>query len=269
MTAESPTAAPVTAAMVTPPNARDFLLDDLQVASFIKSGYLILNPDLPEALHPQIDRQLSDLPNNPGDGILDAVPELYQVINHPQVQGTLISLLGTDFALNNHRHWHCSRVGMKGQSWHQDSRNVRHHQIRTVLGFYYPQEVTAELGPTVILPGTHFRNCPTDRMGGPLTYRDQVLLKVKAGTVVIAHYDLWHAGTANQGPRDRHMIKLLFTRKSEPTAPSWRHDPTMLPKVHAKFSETIIRCSQTDHYKEIGLRREMWQHLIGQPLKPA
>ncbi len=206
------------------------LLSDADVISFIIRGYLVLHPDLPSTFHAavydDITAVLAQPADNPGNAIYDLVPALRQVWTDPQVHGALISLLGTDYRMNAHRHCHVSPPGMRSQSWHQDGVNKRHHQIRTVLGFYYPQEVTAELGPTVVLPGTHFRNAPTDQMATYANLRDQVLLTVPAGTVVLAHYDIWHAGTANEGTRTRYMCKFLFDRveracraKLEPRSP--------------------------------------------------
>ena len=117
--------------------------------------------------------------------ILDAVPELHQIYNDPAVRGALISLLGENYRMNSHRHCHMNKPGTRSQDWHQDSTNVRHHQVRTVLGMYYPQDVSETMGPTVVLPGTHFRNAPTDRMATYAHFREQVVFDVPAGTVAI------------------------------------------------------------------------------------
>ena len=60
------------------------------------------------------------LMENPGDGILDRVPKLYQVYDHPKVRGALISLLGEDVQMNSHRHCHINPPGTRSQGWHQD-----------------------------------------------------------------------------------------------------------------------------------------------------
>jgi hypothetical protein len=252
----------------TAPSATPELLTDGEVISFIIRGYMVVQPDLPPAFHAAVYDDIATLmagrPDNPGNAILDLVPALGEVWSRPRIQGALISLLGADYRMNAHRHCHVSPPGMHSQSWHQDGVNKRHHQIRTVLGFYYPQEVTAELGPTVVLPGTHFRNAPTDQMATYANLRDQVLLTVPAGTVVLAHYDIWHAGTRNEGTRTRYMCKFLFDRVSEPTAPSWRHDPDTVGQELSRLTiEKACMCSQSDHYKERLLRREMWAHLTG------
>ena len=114
------------------------------------------------------------------------------------------------------------------------------------------------------MPGTHFRNAPTDRMATYANFREQVPLTVKAGTVAITHYDIWHAAAANRGTKARYMLKFLFSRGSEPKSPSWNHHPEEAADSMRRFTyERACACSQSDHYKERGLRTEMWEHLIG------
>ncbi len=246
---------------------KPYLLSDDEIISFIIHGSHIVEADFPEGFNESIYEELEALDiqrNNPGDGILDKVPKLYQVYDHPKVHGALVSLLGEDVQMNGHRHCHVNPPGTRSQSWHQDGTNKRHHHIQTVLAMYYPQDVPAELGPTVIMPGTHFRNAPTDRMATYANFREQVPLTVKAGTVAITHYDIWHAAAANRGTKTRYMLKFLFTRGSEPKSPSWNHHPEEAADSMRRFSfERACACSQSDHYKERGLRMEMWEHLIG------
>lgn len=244
---------------------KPYRLTDDEIITFIVRGYHIVEADFPEGFNESIYEALEQITDNPGDAILDRVPKLYQVYDHPKVRGALVSLLGEDVQMNGHRHCHVNPPGSRSQSWHQDSTNQRHHQIRTVLAMYYPQDVTPELGPTVIMPGTHFRNAPTDRMATYANLREQVVLNVKAGTVAITHYDIWHAAATNRATRTRYMLKFLFSRISEPKAPSWNHDPAYTASALSRLSsDRACACSQSDHYKERGLRRQMWNHLIGE-----
>lgn len=242
------------------------LLSDDEVVTFIIRGYHVVQTDFPCEFHQHIYDKISRLDANPGDGILDAVPELHDVYNHPAVRGALISVLGQNYRMNSHRHCHMNRPGTRSQDWHQDSTNVRHHQVRTVLGMYYPQDVTPDMGPTVVLPGTHFRNAPTDRMASYANFREQVVFNVPAGAVAITHYDIWHAASANTSQKMRFMLKFLFDRTDiAPTRPSWQHDPqTAQQAANRLIFEKAIVCSQSDHYKERALRQAMWQHMLGQ-----
>ena len=242
-------------------NDRPALLNDEQVIDFVIRGYMVLEPDLPDGLNEQIFNDLEaigDEVSGRHDAILEMVPKLNQVWDHPQVRGTLISLLGEDYAMNSHRHCHKNKPGTRSQDWHQDSVNLRHHHVERVLGMYYPQDVTPDMGPTALVPGTHYRNAPTDRMATYGNFRDQVVATVKAGSVVVTHYDIWHAATANTGTKDRYMLKFLFDRVSEPKGPSWDYDSTRVEELLKRFMfEKVSDLAQSDSYKERWLRQEM------------
>ncbi len=264
------------------------LLTDDEVATFIIRGYHLVEIDFPTGFNESIYADLEALNENPGDGILDRVPKLHQVYGNCRVKGALVSLLGESYQMHRHRHCHMNRPGSRSQAWHQDGVNVRHHHTQLVLAMYYPQEVTADLGPTVVMPGTHFRNAPTDQLSTYANFREQVALTVKAGTVAITHYDLWHAAACNRGQRTRYMLKFLFVREASqktaglnsimalslgeadqesgqrPERPSWHHDPAREAGIISRFtSEMACTCSQSDHYKERGLRLEMWHKMKG------
>ena len=160
--------------------------------------------------------------------------------------------------------------------WHQDSTNDRDTRINRFLGLYYPRDVTPDMGPTMIVPGTQFRNAPTDRMATYSNIRGQVPLVVKAGTVAFTHYDLWHGTAANRSPEKRHMIKFLFRRTRDNEKPTWNHDPNSLNRPRdwnlrdkAEDATNILTfrnplgVSQSDHYKERGIRLECWNNLMG------
>ena len=102
-------------------------------------------------------------------------------------------------------------------------------------------------------------------------------MTVKAGTVAFTHYDLWHGTASNSSSVKRHMIKFLFNRASENSAPSWNHDPEAMDRprdwdARDKVQDAVnilsfgnpLGVSQSDHYKERTIRQEAWQELMGQ-----
>ncbi|MCJ8330769.1 MAG: phytanoyl-CoA dioxygenase family protein [Lentisphaeria bacterium] len=253
------------------------LLTDNDVAKFICNGYHLIELDLPEGLNETIADKLDQLDHNPGDAILSEIEELQDVVNSTQTQGAMISLLGLDYQLNGHRHWHCKPPHSPYMNWHQDGRNRRNKSIDRCLGLYYPRDIRPDMGPTVIVPGTHFRNCPTDRMSHYTNIRGQVPITVKAGTLAITHYDLWHGTAANTSDVSRHMIKFLFNRQSPNTAATWNHNPdheapldwnpgNKLQTVdQISTFDNPLSCSQSDHYKERSIRQKCWEELLGNP----
>ena len=201
------------------------LLSDAQVQDYLAHGYLVVRTSHPVAFHRRILRQIETLyatAGNPGNDILPRVPDLHEILRDPAVDGALQSLLGADYLIHPHRHCHENPCGSSGQEMHQDSyendQNVRHHRTRWAMAFYYPQDVTPELGPTAILPASQYYES-----GDQAHQREELALCGAAGTVTIVHYDLWHRAMANTSDRHRYMVKFLFTRMSEPRAATWDH----------------------------------------------
>ncbi len=248
------------------------LLDDEQVLSFIIRGYILLEPTLRPGLNELVCKQLTengdvdvDLQSDPHhQALLRKCPALNEVFAHPLVEGAFVSLLGSPYD-NFGRFCHTIGPGGGGSYWHQDDVNVRHHQARRLTIMYYPQDVTADMGPTVIVPGTHFRNLPTDRMQTYGNFKNQVALTVKAGTIAVTHLDLWHSASRNVSQKTRYMIKYYLERLRQPTEPNWRHDPVAGPaRMRQRFHhENTGECSGSDHYKVRYLRLQMWQDLLG------
>ncbi len=186
---------------------KNYLLTDGEVAKFITYGYhMVALDDLPAGFHEGIAQQLDVLQSNSGDAITETVPALWQVLEHPAVVGALTSLLGHNYRINSHCHWHCKEPSSGYMHWHQDSTNNRKIQVDRFLGLYYPRDITPDMGPTIIVPGTQFRNAPTDRMATYTNIRGQLPLTVKTGTVVFIHYKLLHGTGENRSRVRRHMI---------------------------------------------------------------
>ncbi|MBN4073943.1 phytanoyl-CoA dioxygenase family protein [bacterium AH-315-E10] len=253
----------------------DYLLDDIEMATFIVNGYYLIQLDDVPGLHKKIAAAFGNLDRNPGDDVANEISELQEIMTHPKLTGPLRSILGDAFEFNAHRHWHCKKPGAGYMHWHQDSVNNRDHSIKRCLALYYPEDVTADMGPTMIVPGTHYRNAPTDRMAHYYNIIGQIPLIVKAGTIAITHYDLWHGTAPNTSDKKRHMMKFLVNRTASNSTPTWNHDPAWddndLDWNHEKKSvkqvltfSNPLDVSQSDLYKERKLRNKSWHELLGE-----
>lgn len=81
---------------------------------------------------------------------------------------------------------------------------------------YYPQEVTADMGPTGVTPGSQYFSSPE-----PLAGHGELGVIGEASTVLLVHYDVWHRILRNHSDRNRYMLKFLFGHAAEPVAPDW------------------------------------------------
>lgn len=197
-----------------------YLLDDKAMRDFIINGYIVVKPSLPPDFHKTVFKQTLAVIENggrPNNALFSEVPMLQQVFDDPTVDGALTSILGQSYAVNQHNACHYHPPGSSGQEWHKDyplGGNVRYHRPRLAMAFYYPQDVTEDMGPTAIQPTTQY--CMTPQNDAP-----GLALCGEAGTVTIVHYELWHRATENRSDKIRFMLKFLFCRMAEPTRASW------------------------------------------------
>ena len=202
----------------------EHLLTDAQMRHFIVNGYVTVPTDLPAQFHDAIYEKtmtVFDKEGNPGNNLVPRIPEIQKVLDDPNVEGALTSLLGADYYMQPHRHPHYNPPGSKGQGMHQDGGKRWSHHTRRLLVFYYPQDTPLELGPTGVVPMSHYYST---REGAEISPEQPVV--GKAGTVAFANYDLWHRAMPNSSEKRRYMMKFLYTRMSEPQEPTWANKET-------------------------------------------
>ena len=200
-----------------------YLLNPEEIRDFIVNGYIQIQADFPTDLHGHIYQQIDEVlstEGNPGNNLLPRIPDIQRVFEHPKVCGALTSLLGPDYLMHPHRYCHLNSPGSDGQTWHKDDyifdQKVRHHRFRWVMAFYYPQDVTEDMGPTGVLPGKQYYNTVSDTNPTQSTEQAKALCG-KAGTVTIVNFDSWHRATANRSNKKRYMLKFQFARMQEPS----------------------------------------------------
>lgn len=202
----------------------DFGLDAAARAQFVRDGHLVIQTGLPDEFHQAVCAKLDETferDGNEGNNILPRVPELQQVYDDPAVAGALQSLLGPGYMMNPHRHCHLNPAGSKGAGWHKDcyvyDHNLRHPRFHWVLALYYPQDTTADMGPTGVMPGQHWYRTISSPDPALTQERGEGLVGA-AGSVSIVHFDGWHRAMANSSDRKRYMLKFQFARMAQPAA---------------------------------------------------
>ena len=201
-------------------------LTDKEMRDFIINGYVKVKTDFPPSFHENICQQLDTMfeeTGNLGNNLLPAIPEIQEVFDHPIVHGAMQGVLGSDYVMHPHRYCHFNQQGSKGQNFHKDSyagdEQIRRHRCRWTMAFYYPQNVTEDMGPTAVFPGSQYYET-----GESAHEQPDLALTGEAGTVTIVHYDLWHRAMPNQSDKKRYMLKFLFIRLDEPQTPLWESD---------------------------------------------
>ena len=200
------------------------LLNDAQMRHFIVNGFVTVTTELPAQFHDAVYEKtitVFDKEGNPGNNLLPRIPEIQKIFDDPNVSGALTSLLGADYYMQPHRHPHYNPPGSGGQGMHQDGGKRWSHHTRRLLVFYYPQDTPVELGPTGVVPMSHYYSTSEGSGVSP----EQPIVG-EAGTVAFANYDLWHRAMPNSSEKRRYMMKFLYARMSEPQEATWANTET-------------------------------------------
>ncbi|MCJ8328557.1 MAG: HEAT repeat domain-containing protein [Lentisphaeria bacterium] len=208
-------------------------LSDDEVSRFIVDGYHRVDTDLPPELHEHITSQMQEHITegvNPGDNILPLIPEMYQVLESPEMRSALESLYGKNYMIMPHRHTHELNNNDDGSGrtclhyfFHQDScaspAHNCHHYPRHGLILYYCQDVDIDFGPTHVIPGTQY-----NRGLQKEDSENAVAGVAKPGTAYITHFDIGHgAGVNRRDDETRYMTKFVVTRCQEPNKSDWNN----------------------------------------------
>ncbi len=233
----------------TPPSAAPAaaestkLLSTQQVKDFIVNGFLELDvPELPQGFNESFYQTAKHLRDASRDMLwAELTPNVNALLASPTCHGAVQSLLGTDyFMAPGNSHMHVSHAGDQG--FHKDGTDhgptqgtVRDHRPRHLLVMYYPQDTTLDMGPTTVIPQSHYPALnregshtseqhlslphsdgggggdeplppsiegPADRQrmadARALLGDDSVAEKklvARAGTLVLCHLDLFHRGS--------------------------------------------------------------------------
>ncbi|MGO4544952.1 HEAT repeat domain-containing protein [Paenibacillus sp. 2TAB23] len=217
-------------------------LTDEQIVQFITNGYLVLQNELPNELHQKVMSQIHTVlmeEGNPGNNILPRVPDIQAFFETPVVRGALTGILGPNYYMHPHRHCHYNQPANQnpgGGLWHKDGywSAMRSHRPWWAMIFYYTQDITEELGPTAVMPGSQYNeHFPGDD-------KPFLLPTGPAGTMVLVHFDLWHKASLNTSNQDRYMLKFQFARLEAPTSPTWDNENNSFQVSAGQADETLL-----------------------------
>jgi len=200
-------------------------LNDSEVLNFCKNGFLSLE----SVVDPNINQMTLDYLNSgsqrsePTD-ILDEDWFLDAVIKNPQAAGAIRSLLGKDFGLPILMSSHRTQTPQSSQDWHIDGNSKFGPQLNYLQVFYLPQECTREMGPTELIPGSHFMFTHRDAINSLGSVRNSYYAVAPAGSIIITHYAIWHRRSSSSVESIRENLKYNYWRSVEPNR-DWLIDP--------------------------------------------
>lgn len=210
------------------------LLSTMDIARFVADGYLrfdaVVPPGINEAARNELEtlREFAPYEGNPlrprsGTPLADCWPAdsaIRSIYDLPVVAGAIRSLVGDD-PIYDHQFCHHIPAGSKGlQDLHCDAAIDSFDPTFDIQVFYFPEDVPAGAGGTRFVPGSHLRMVHENSVARYQHIAGEQFFAGTAGTVMIFHHGLWHAGQANPSDKDRWMFKVRIN-PSEPQVRKW------------------------------------------------
>ena len=204
------------------------MLTDEQMANFTAKGFIVLDSVIPEEINKQFLSDIGHTTNEPVDSVHDHYSRIMQkstipivkagtplnesyskgsaldkVIVNPTVSGAIDSLVGLDCVLDHHflhitfpsKYYEGSKRRQMSQGNHQDS-TINVNKSFDIQLFYFPHEVTKEMGGTRYIPGSHFRVVSEAAISRYQNIKGQKHVVCPAGTIIIMHMNIWHGAGA-------------------------------------------------------------------------
>jgi hypothetical protein len=278
------------------------LLTTDQMAQFVARGYLRLDAVVPADINEQAIVELPALFNSwvqqysavigggrgapaadgptrrSGTSLSEAYPAdsaFGRMVRVPEVAGAIASLVGSRPVFDHH-FAHLKMAGdLSAQRLHCDAIADSSTAFDIQL-FWFPHDVAAGAGGTRFVPGSHLHRADNNDIGRYQHLVGDEYFVGAAGTVMIFHHGLWHAGSSNRGDELRVMGKLRLN-PTEPQLRLWNTadlDDRNLGDEHI-FAVTepgsiasILRerqpwYTESTYRHELVQRAKLWRYLTG------
>jgi ectoine hydroxylase len=237
---------------VTPDTPLDTVMELMR-----KDGYVLmenaLTPEQVATISAAYDAQLSPHPPKAGalrielKRILERDPAFEPLMDHPPVLSVARALIGADIELATAGELDHKLPRTPAYiGWHTDflwMGNVPYpRQNFWVRCTYFISEVTPDMGPFTLLPGTHLAGhaCPQDfnASGQPREIEGMVGITGPAGSCLINNTEIWHTNTPNRSDRPRRLIMVLYKHA---WMKQWQEGYETTPDFAARQTDPIRR----------------------------
>ncbi|MEE2658859.1 MAG: phytanoyl-CoA dioxygenase family protein [Candidatus Latescibacterota bacterium] len=233
----------------------DPTLTDPQVLEFCREGHLLLRGVVPDEinrrtcdyLEGKIPAQPSYIPEGLYAADLERIRNSHEpstilledwfiehVLLNLELTSIMRSLLGANVGLPVLVSHHRTECPMDAQAWHHDADHVFGPDLNFLEVFYFPQDTPPELGPTEIVPGSHFTRTQRD------PEEAGILADGPAGTLGIHHQSILHRRGKSAATGMRHMLKYNYWRTVAPRR-DWLADPDFDPATAYYGGHNVAR----------------------------
>lgn len=193
-------------------------MTDTQVLEFCRQGFLLLEAVVPDEINRSTVAYYEEQNGATPPGYIE------HVALNPHVVGIVRSLLGKNFGYNLSTGNHRVQCPAPAQRWHRDGGSIYGPQVDCLQVFYYPQDTPLEMGPTEILPGSHFLFSLQSFMGHYGCLQGTVSTAAPAGSIFVTIYHIWHRRGVSTGQGTRNLLKYWYMRTVPPER-DWITEP--------------------------------------------
>ena len=253
-------------------------LTTLEMARFVADGFLRFDAVVPNDINQAMIAELAALESNKINQILDqpmdaqapdipasltplsqcypASSALGKMLNLPRVRGIIESLVGAD-PLCDHDFVHRLPAGSEyKQHLHVDAVVDSAEPSFDIQLFYFPQDVAENAGGTRFVPGSHLRRTRAEGVGRYQHLVGEQQYSGVAGTILVFHQGLWHAGQPNPSDKDRWMYKIRLN-PNESQVRRWNLED--FETTHNDATDHMFATMRTDSVAQILRTIQPWQ----------
>ena len=210
-------------------------LTDTEVLRFCRDGYLHFEGIIPDEINKYtcdyLNGKIPIKPTYLPDGMtiqdLERIRDSHEpssilledwfidnVLLNSVLVGAIRSLLGHKVALPVLASNHQVECPQGPQTWHHDLDHIFGPEVNFVEVFYFPQDTPDAMGPTEVIPGSHFKTTHKK------PEESGVLCSGPAGTIGLHHQSILHRRGMSTQTGLRHMLKYSYWR-TEPPKRDW------------------------------------------------
>ncbi|MFE5321077.1 phytanoyl-CoA dioxygenase family protein [Paenibacillus sp. NPDC056579] len=237
------------------------LLTAKQMADFAVNGFLKLDELVPQELNEAAYKEQREY-TGPGGRYWFESKVIREIFELPQVKGAIQSFVGTA-PVYDHSFMHIVRAKhLKGQTYHADSVIDTREFGFDIQAFYFSHDAPDEMGPTLVLPGSHLRKVSNGSIGRHKNIVGQKRMVSKAGTIGFLHHGIWHCAQPNFTDQTRYVFKLRLRPGQEQRA-LFNTDGYDSPEVREVFRKAYHPwCGDEARVNQIQTAK-FWRYLCG------
>jgi hypothetical protein len=233
------------------------LLTAEQMARFVCDGFIAFPGFVPAELNARVHAD-----QEAGIGHWDKSSAIREVFEWAPVKGILQSLVG-EHPVYDHSALHVVRAGQKeAQIWHADSILDARPLAFDIQAMYFSHDAPPEMGPTLILPGSHLRRVSNLSIGRYKNIVGQRQLDATAGSIAFLHHGIWHCAQPNGLDQTRYMFKLRL-RPGEEQRALFNTDGYDLPEVRKIVYGAHYPWMGDESRAEHVQRAKLWRYVCG------